>query len=212
MKMSAYFDYKLHIFRSPKLKSVVDDAIEFFGQTPVHALPPSGSFAGCGVYALYYSGDYKPYAKLSEANSQACTQPIYVGKAVPKGWRAARAVASQGSGLYGRLKEHANNIRKAKNIRIDDFKCRFVILENVEADLIGTVEAGLIRRFQPLWNTIVDGFGNHDPGSGRYNQARSEWDVLHPGRAWVDRLTGKAPRLEDILAKVKKHLSESTLL
>lgn len=39
-----------------------------------------------------------------------------------------------------------------------------------------------------IWNTTVTGFGNHDPGSGRYNQARSSWDVLHPGRPWADRL------------------------
>ncbi len=32
-------------------------------------------------------------------------------------------------------------------------------------------------------NKIIDGFGNHDPGKGRYNQLRSRWDKLHPGRS-----------------------------
>jgi hypothetical protein len=31
-------------------------------------------------------------------------------------------------------------------------------------------------------DAAVDGFGNHDPGKGRYKQARSDWDVIHPGR------------------------------
>lgn len=44
----------------------------------------------------------------------------------------------------------------------------------VESDLVVPVEAELIRKYRPLWNTIIDGFGNHLAGSGRYNQARSE--------------------------------------
>jgi hypothetical protein len=42
--------------------------------------------------------------------------------------------------------------------------------------------------FSPLWNRKIDGFGNHDPGSGRYNQQRSPWDVIHPGRPWAAKL------------------------
>jgi hypothetical protein len=75
--------------------------------------------------------------------------------------------------------------------------------------LVVPVEAELIRRHRPLWNSIIDGFGNHDPGRGRYNQARSEWDVLHPGRPWVKRLTGESPHLEDIVAKVQQFLGGS---
>ena len=46
----------------------------------------------------------------------------------------------------------------------------------------------LISRFEPLWNKLVDGFGNHDPGKGRYQQKKSAWDLLHPGRPWAERL------------------------
>jgi hypothetical protein len=77
-----------------------------------------------------------------------------------------------------------------------------MILDDLESDLIGPVEAELIRRYKPLWNTVVDGFGNHDPGSGRYDQARSEWDVLHPGRPWAERLTGASPQVNDILDRI----------
>ena len=89
------------------------------------------------------------------------------------------------------------------NLNVDEFRCRFVILGDVEVDLVGALEAELIRRFRPLWNVAIDGFGNHDPGSGRYNQAPSEWDVFHPGRPWVSRLTGKAPKRRAIVAKIR---------
>lgn len=72
--------------------------------------------------------------------------------------------------------------------------------------MITIVEAELIRQYRPLWNTIVDGFGNHDPGSGRYNQAKSEWDILHPGRIWAERLTGESPVLETVKAKIASFL------
>jgi hypothetical protein len=65
------------------------------------------------------------------------------------------------------------------------------------------VEAELIRRYAPLWNSTIDGFGNHDPGAGRREQAKSEWDVLHPGRPWVEKQTGIPPDLEDIKQRLK---------
>lgn len=76
-----------------------------------------------------------------------------------------------------------------------------------QSDLIVPTEAKLIRMHKPLWNTLIDGFGNHDPGSGRYNQAKSEWDVLHPGRPWAERLAGGLVSLDDIIAKVRHALS-----
>ncbi len=85
--MNKNFDYNEHIFRSPKFKSVVDEAADFF-------------------------------------------------------------------------------IQKAENLQSTEFQCRFMILNGVEGDLVVPVEANLIRRYKPLWNMIVDGFGNHDPGSG----------------------------------------------
>lgn len=82
-----------------------------------------------------------------------------------------------------------------------------MILNDVESDLVAPVEASLIRKHRPLWNMVVDGFGNHDPGKGRYNQAKSEWDVLHPGRAWAERLTGVASDLDQIINKVHLYLT-----
>ena len=42
---------------------------------------------------------------------------------------------------------------------------------------------GEMKLHSPLWNTTVDGFGNHDPGKGRYEQAISDWDVPDPREA-----------------------------
>lgn len=201
-----FVNTELHIFRSPEFQGVVEEAVKFFESTPVHELPPPSRSIGCGVYALYYLGDYELYTKIAQSNQAACVLPIYVGKAVPPGWRAARTITTEGESLYSRLREHARNIRQARNLEADDLRCRFVILQKTETDLIVPLEAALIRKHRPLWNSVVDGFGNHDPGKGRYNQARSEWDVLHPGRPWADRLMGEPPSLEGVIEKVKVSL------
>ncbi len=198
------FDYNLHIFHAPQFKSVVDEAIAFLIKTPIHTLPPPGDFVGNGVYALYYTGTYELYANVSASKKKDIIQPIYVGKAVPSGWRTARSMDSTAAVLYRRLQEHARSIEQVDSLRTADFLCRFVILSGIESDLVVPVEAELIRRYKPLWNSVVDGFGNHDPGKGRYNQAKSEWDVLHPGRPWAQRLSGQSPRLERILAKIRR--------
>jgi hypothetical protein len=143
-------------------------------------------------------------SRIADLNRESQTQPIYVGKAVPVGWRAARSKETNTPVLYRRLNEHARSIQQAINLQVDDFLCRFMILDGTESDLIVPVEAELIRRYVPPWNSVVDGFGNHDPGSGRYNQAKSEWDVLHPGRSWAERLTGESPRLEEIIRKIQQ--------
>lgn len=72
--------------------------------------------------------------------------------------------------------------------------------------MIGAIEAALIKLNRPLWNSCLDGFGNHDPGKGRYEQARSAWDVIHPGRNWADGLKGNANSKASILAAIEAHL------
>lgn len=78
-----------------------------------------------------------------------------------------------------------------------------MILEYAATDMIGTVEAALIRQYHPIWNSCIDGFGNHDPGSGRYDQAKSDWDIIHPGRKWAEQLNGDHTTKNDIEEKVR---------
>lgn len=130
-----------------------------------------------------------------------------IGKAVPRGWRQGRMQDATNE-LYRRLCDHMNSIEQASNLSIEDFHCRFMILEDAAADMIGTVEAALIRYYTPIWNNMIDGFGNHDPGSGRYEQAVSDWDILHPGRAWAARLNGAALPLEMVEQKVQFYFAD----
>jgi hypothetical protein len=142
-------------------------------------------FIGAGIYAIYYTGNFEAYRPLSEKNrNDQFVAPIYVGKAVSPGARKGNFGVSSESGqaLYKRLKEHAESIILADNLNIEDFFCRFLVVEDIWIPL---GEALLIAKFSPIWNKLVDGFGNHDPGRGRYQQMRSKWDTLHPGRAWA---------------------------
>ena len=200
--METKFDRSKHVFYSDAFAEIIKDTMRFFNGTPVHHLPPPENFTGTGVYALYYVGKSKYYKPLYTLNRVSFAQPIYVGKAVPRGWRQGRLQDATNE-LYRRLCDHTNSISQAENLSISDFYCRFMILEDAAADMIGTVEAALIRYYTPIWNNMIDGFGNHDPGSGRYEQAVSDWDVLHPGRSWAKRLNGEALPLDMVEQKVK---------
>ena len=86
--------------------------------------------------------------------------------------------------------------------------CRFVIFEEEGSDMISTIEAALIKLNKPLWNTAVDGFGNHDPGGGRYEQAKSDWDVIHEGRNWAKKCSGKHAEKSTVISKINNHLKK----
>ena len=202
-----FFNDDGHIFRSDKFKSVVEDAIQFFVSTPVHPLPPPFRFIGAGVYGLYYIGDFPDYQPLVLQNNLEIRHPIYIGKAVPRGWRTGRIGSMEQAALHGRLREHARSISEASNLKLDDFRCRFMILKGVESDLIAPTGAALIRKYSPLWNQTVAGFGLHHVGKERFNQQRTQWDTLHPGRSWICHLTGVSPDLNEIRAAIAHALS-----
>lgn len=205
------FDRSKHVYRNDAFAELVKDAVRFFNGTPVHKLPPPESFLGTGVYALYYTGSIPLYKRYAELNRLSYGYPIYVGKAVPKGWRQARSsdnALNQSRELIGRLREHGRSITLGAELSLEDFMCRFVIFEEEGSDMISTIEAALIKLNKPLWNTAVDGFGNHDPGSGRYEQAKSDWDVIHEGRAWANKCNGKHAEKNTIISNIRLHLKK----
>ncbi|MDD7811584.1 Eco29kI family restriction endonuclease [Mycobacterium sp. CSUR Q5927] len=165
------------------------------------------SFNGAGVYAIYYHGPPNFYAKLMTATVDESAVPIYVGKAVPKGGRKGVAVehGTKSKALSGRLGEHARSIIQATDLDIGDFSCRWLVVDPIWIPL---GESVLIARFAPVWNVIVDGFGNHDPGSGRINGVRSRWDTLHPGRPWAPKFPARAETAEEIAAEVVEYLAQ----
>lgn len=174
-------------------------------QTP-RALGELKQFFGVGIYAIYYTGDFPPYAPLAERNRRGLFQaPIYVGKAVPKGARKGGGVGEiRSRALYDRLREHAESVQLASNLDIADFHCRFLVVDDIWIPL---GESLLIAKFAPLWNAVIDGFGNHDPGSGRYNGLRPRWDLLHPGRLWADKCRTREETPEQIAQDVATYFS-----
>lgn len=205
------FDREKHIFKVPGYASVVEQAIEFFNSTPVHKLPPPESLIGVGVYALYYVGDFDLYRNLAQVNRRSLRLPIYVGKSVPEGWRKGRSQGANGSKLKARLNDHVKSIASTENLRVVDFRSRFVIFENAETDLISSVESNLIRHYTPLWNSRIEGFGLHDPGKNRYGGKISQWDALHSGRRWYSRLSGTEPDLDQIKVLVQDYMDKLRL-
>lgn len=168
--------------------SVADAMLE----SPAHPLSGLKPFNGAGIYAIYYTGDFEAYKPLAAKNKDGKFEaPIYVGKAVPPGARKGNfgLDAEPGPALYKRLQEHAETVKAAENVRIEDFFCRFLVVDDIWIPL---GESLLIAKFAPIWNKLIDGFGNHNPGKGRYEGMRSKWDTLHPGRKWALRCAARS--------------------
>lgn len=154
----------------------------------VRVLSDSDHLVGAGIYAIYYAGGFLPYAPIEVANRDGkFQQPIYVGKAVPKGARKGGLGFDAGKGLAlrDRLRQHATSIDQTSNLRVADFHFRALTVDDIWIPLGENV---VIEKYQPLWNRVIDGFGNKDPGARRQSQHRSSWDILHPGRAFAERL------------------------
>ncbi|HET9898569.1 MAG TPA: Eco29kI family restriction endonuclease [Streptosporangiaceae bacterium] len=180
------------------------------------ALPPATSFPGAGVYALYYIGDFEPYRAIAPPACDAGDIPIYVGRASPPGGRSGAGglrPSTTDPKLFNRLREHARSISQVDafarragqpNIRLADFLCRFLVVDDI---WVALGEAVLIGHYQPLWNGFVSGFGIHGPGGGRGEQARSRWDTLHPGRPFAATRPPGPRTAGEIAAEVQDRLS-----
>jgi hypothetical protein len=173
-------------------------------ESPLRLLPPE-PFLGAGVYAIYYMGDFPSYGVL--ARETPPSKPIYVGKAVPKGARKGHVEPDVTSGdtLFQRLKEHADSVEEV-GLGRTNFRCRYLVVDDIWIPL---GESLLIRRFRPVWNVLLDGFGNHDPGGKRVTGKTSRWDMVHPGRSWVKkrRLQPNPKSRDEWLNEIEKYLS-----
>lgn len=183
----------------PRLGESVAEALL---RAPIRELSDPDDLIGAGVYAIYYQGDFALYRPVSRENKDGqWQQPIYVGKAVPKGGRKGGLGfdAGKGTALKERLRQHAASIEQASNLNLADFHFRALIVDDIWIPLGENV---LIDKFRPLWNLVVDGFGNKDPGARRANQHKSSWDVLHPGRAFAAKLADGPLTVDDLTKKV----------
>jgi hypothetical protein len=170
--------------------------------TELTGVPP---FWGSGIYAIYFRGSdaHATYGRLASSPS-----PIYVGRAVPQGARKGlveEEEAKRSKTLWTRLDEHRDSIEQAQDLNLVDFRCRWLVADML---FVPMAERLTIQTYRPLWNLLIDGFGNHDPGGGRYEQERSRWDTLHTGRHWASRLAEPSYTATDLRARIEAHLDE----
>ncbi|MBD3408893.1 MAG: Eco29kI family restriction endonuclease [Ignavibacteriales bacterium] len=174
---------------------------------PAEPIADIEKFEGAGLYVFYYVGDFPVYEALSARNSAGSFhEPIYVGKAIPKGGRKGGSLdLDPGAVLYQRITQHRRSLEEATNLDVADFYCRRLVVDDIWISLGETL---LIAKFKPLWNSIIDGFGNHDPGKGRHRGMKSRWDVLHPGRSWAERLKPREETADALIEEVKDFLRQ----
>lgn len=165
-----------------------------FERRPLLRLADDISVRGPGIYCLVYTGPFDVYGEITASGN-----PVYVGKAVPPGSRRGDTVNVDAPALRSRLREHARSIDQAMNLDKEDFQYRYLAIEPVWITL---AERFAIDHYKPVWNRCLDGFGDHDPGSGRYNGEKSWWDTMHPGRGWADNLR-QVKTLEEAIERVQ---------
>jgi hypothetical protein len=175
-----------------------------------HALDDLPRFIGAGIYAIYYAGAHPAYTLLSQVNRSGDKVPIYVGKAVPPGARmGARLDATTTTrALFNRLSEHADSIRSTADLNVSDFRCKYLVVDDIWIPL---GESLLIAKFSPVWNSAIDGFGNHDPGAGRYQGMMPRWDVLHPGRPWAAKCQPRQESTAQLRMTVETYLANNPM-
>ena len=165
-----------------------------FERRPLLRLADDIAVRGPGIYSLVYTGPFDVYREIAASGN-----PVYVGKAVPPGSRRGDTVNVESPALRNRLREHARSIDQTTNLDKEDFQYRYLAIEPVWITL---AERFAIDHYKPVWNRCLDGFGDHDPGSGRYNGEKSWWDTMHPGRGWADNLRQVKTR-EEVIERVQ---------
>jgi hypothetical protein len=191
-------------------KSVADALLK----QPVHPLDAIPPFEGAGIYVLYYNGPFPDYAPIAAANANEARWPIYIGKAIPSGGRkgASLSASARGTSLYKRLAEHRDSIREVEegsgSLAVKDFQARYLTVDDIWIPL---GESLLIAAFRPVWNIALDGFGNHDPGKGRYVGLRPLWDHLHAGRSWATKCAVRPETMDELSERLTHYLSAHPL-
>ena len=185
----------------PFPNNIVEILVREFASRSLNELPPTEHVGfGPGVYGLYYNGDFGSYRDLKNEKI-----PIYVGKAVvPGGRKGAGSAEYEKNFVIRRLQEHSKTIKVAPNLNLKDFDCRWLL---ITPHFVNAAESILIDHYNPIWNCLISGFGIHTPGSGRNKQARSDWDTLHPGRAFASGLPS-GNSAASINKRIREHIAK----
>lgn len=157
-------------------------------------------FEGAGLYAIYYVGEslplYQPLASLRV--------PVYAGQARSHSSATGKSAPSR-QPLWRRVREHQKSI-VGTGLPIDEFQARFLLLPDVHSDL---GEQGLIVNYQPVWNSLLRGFGSHEQGSKR-KSGKSAWDTVHTGRrrSYGEEVHDRSRLEEKIAAHIRRQAEE----
>jgi len=105
------------------------------GLTP-RPMSDTDDLGGAGVYIIYYTGNSPFYAPVANRNIHGrFEQPIYVGKAIPKGGRKGGFTdddsAMRGKALRDRIGQHHSSIEEAENLKIGDFSFRALVVDEI---------------------------------------------------------------------------------
>ncbi|MFJ2090818.1 Eco29kI family restriction endonuclease [Streptomyces sp. NPDC087901] len=161
------------------------------------------SFKGCGIYAMYYTGDHELYAPISGSFEV----PIYVGKSDPPGGRKGVTVAEawEGTPLWERVSVHRRKLTKAADLRLEDFHIRYLTADDLFTPM---AERLMIRDLRPVWNVILEGFGvNQQGGPREAEQMRPKWHEVHVGVPWADKMRPQPHGPEPLREAVQAHLA-----
>lgn len=172
---------------TPRLTSAI--CLELERQPLIGLGPEIPRFEGSGLYAIYYRGDgLSLYTPLTGYDI-----PVYAGQAVSHNSATGRTTGRPDP-LWHRVRDHRRSIASA-DLPLDEFAVRLLRLPDVHANL---GENGLRVFYQPVWNSVLTGFGNHEQGSTTRQGQRTKWDAVHPGRG---RTYGADNRDPDALAR-----------
>jgi hypothetical protein len=134
------------------LRTLAESMVKVVLEQRIYPLGEIPSFEGAGVYVIYYTGNYDPYKSIAQKNKGSkWDQPIYVGEAARKGGRkgGVLAVGPAGKVLLSRLKNHVDSIRGTKNLKVEDFFCRYLVLKDF---FIPLCESLLVGEYAPSWS------------------------------------------------------------
>lgn len=185
-------------------------AVQFISQ-PINPMPPSTSFRGAGVYAIYYVGKDAAYRSLSRLDKGRCRFPVYVGKAVRENAKQGfNPQPARQARLYNRISEHAESMSHG-GLNLAECRCRYLVLNDA---YISLAESVMIRVFRPPWNGM--GFGSKVVGGRRMEQVPSLWDSLHQGRSGrplgtATRRAQAIERLDHYIDELQKEIQDPTL-
>jgi len=144
------------------------------------------AYDGPGIYMLHYCGT-EPYYEHVRSVGSLIT--VYAGVS-----------AGPDGSILTRIKSHIISITEG-GLSCSDFTFRIMRLDSPWAL---AAESILISNLRPIWNGL--GFGDGRPRK-RKTQAKSAWDVLHPGRKGAgqrDHSKFKTP--EDVIDHLHKAL------